>query len=81
MFRVEKTLIVYIQGNTLGNKRFVYKIEKVERTGPRKGKTRAKWCCCSRFVRKASAFSPKMISLPATLDCIFFLLPLVFKQT
>lgn len=79
MFRVERTLST--QGNTLksNNRRAYCKIGKSkERTGPQKGKTRAKWCCCSRFVRKASAFSPKIISSSATLDCLF-LLPLVFK--
>lgn len=30
---------------------------------------RARWCCYS-FVRKASAFSPKIIFLSATLDCL-----------
>lgn len=72
MFRVERTLGVSAEDRAPSNKRSVHKIKEVERTGPRKGKTRAKWCCCSRCVRKASAFSPKIISLPATLDRLFF---------
>lgn len=49
------------------------------RAGPPEGKPEPSGVVAVGFVRKASAFSPKIISLSATLDCLFFLLPLVSK--
>lgn len=72
MFRVEKTLTESKGTHSEQQETCIKRLKEEERTGPRKGKTRAKWCCCRRFVRKASAFSPKIISLPATLDCLYF---------
>lgn len=75
-----KRLSLYPREHTLSNKRSVYKIDKVERTGPRKGKTRAKWCCCSRFFQESKC----LFSKDNIIACHFglpFLLPLVFEQT
>lgn len=42
------------------------------REGPPEGKPEPSGVVAVGFVRKASAFSPKIISLSATLDCLFF---------
>lgn len=54
--------------------------DRKERAGPQKGKPEPSGVVAVGFVRKASAFSPKMILLSAILDCLY-LLPLVSKWT
>lgn len=56
------------------------KEDRKERAGPQKGKPEPSGVVAVGFVRKASAFSPKMILLSAILDCLY-LLPLVSEWT
>lgn len=54
--------------------------DRKDRAGPQKGKPEPSGVVAVGFVRKAGAFSPKMILLSAILDCLY-LLPLVSKWT